>query len=406
MKPLENIRVVDLSRVLAGPYCAQLLADMGARVIKVESPGGDENRGWPPTFRAISSNFGSVNRGKLSLTLNLKSPQATTVLRRLAQWGDVMLHNFLPDTAERLGISYEKLREINPRLIFCSVSGYGDKGPMRDRPGYDSTLQAFTGVMSLTGERNGPPVRTGVSFLDMATGLSVYGGVVTALLQRERSGCGAWVRGSLLETAVACLGFHAVGWLQTGMLPGRNASGSANIVPYQSFECADGRLVLGAPNEGAWRKLCKAMDLAGLASDERFLTNRDRVRNRDILVPILQQRLLSNTMAHWSETFFQAGVPIAPIQSLDQVMTHPQVLANDMVVHAQDHDGTKIPYVGMPFKIEGCEGTAASAAPRQNADCETVLRDELAFTEAEIEMLRAAGAILAPASEFTTAKHT
>ena len=398
VKALESLRVVDLSRVLAGPYCAQLLADMGACVIKVESPGGDENRGWPPTFHGISSNFASVNRGKLSLTLNLKSSEATSVVRRLAEWGDVLLHNFLPDRAEQLGISYENLSAINPRLIFCSISGYGDKGPLRDRPGYDSTLQAFTGVMSVTGERNGPPVRTGVSFLDMATGLSAYGGIMTALIQRQKTGRGTWVRGSLLETAVACMGFHAVGWLQTGKLPGRNASGSANIVPYQSFDCSDGRLVLGAPNEGMWQKLCQAIGLPELASDKRFLTNRDRVTNREILLPILEKRLLTQTMSHWSDVFFEAGVPVATIQSLDQVMTHPQTLANDMVVYASEEDGTKVPYVGMPFKVYGSEGASTRAAPSQNSNCEEVLRDHLRFTDAEIEKLCAASAVFRPAA--------
>lgn len=393
MKLLEKVRVVDLSRVLAGPYCAQLLADMGARVIKVESPGGDENRGWPPTFRGISSNFGSVNRGKHSITLNMKSPLAPTILRRLTEWGDVMLHNFLPDTAERLGVSYENLREINPRLIFCSISGYGEKGPLRGRPGYDTTLQAFAGVMASTGEREGPPSRAGVSFLDMSTGLAAYAGIVSALLLREQTGQGTWVHGSLLETAVACQGFHGVGWMQTGALPGRNGSGSWHIVPYQAFDCADGQLVLGAPNEGAWKRLCNALEMPELATDERFLTNRDRVKNRAILLPILQNRLIGQTMDHWADIFSNTGIPAAPIQSIDQVMTHPQVLANDMVVYAEDTDGTKVPYVGMPFKIEGCEGTATRAAPKQNADCDTVLRDELAFTQTEISALRDAGAV-------------
>ena len=396
MKPLEGIRVADLSRVLAGPYCGQLLADMGAEVIKVESPGGDENRGWPPTFRQISSNFASVNRGKLSLTLNLKSAEAPTVLHRMAEWADVMLHNFLPDTADRLGISYDKLSAINPRLIFCSISGYGEKGPLRGRPGYDSTMQAFAGIMSVTGERDGPPVRTGVSFLDMSTGLSAYAGVTTALLQRARTGRGTHVHGSLLETAVACMGFHAVGYMQTGTLPGRNASGSANIVPYQSFDCSDGRLVLGAPNEGAWQKLCKALGLPEIAKDERFLTNKDRVKNRAILLPILQERLLTQTMEHWSEVFFKVGVPVAPIQSLDQLMQHPQVIANDMVVQAKDDDGTLVPYVGMPFKVRGAEGTAARAAPRQNRDVQEVLSARLGFSEAEIARLKAAQAVFDP----------
>jgi crotonobetainyl-CoA:carnitine CoA-transferase CaiB-like acyl-CoA transferase len=393
MKPLNAIRVADLSRVLAGPYCGQLLADMGAQVIKVESPGGDENRGWPPAHRGISTNFGSVNRGKYSLTLDLKSPEAASVLRRLAEWADVMLHNFLPETAEKLGISYEKMSAINPRLIFCSISGFGEHGPLRNRPGYDTTLQAFSGVMAATGEKDGPPIRTGVSFLDMSTGISAYAGVLTALFQREHTGRGTHVHGSLLETSVACMGFHGVGWLQLGVLPGRNGSGSANIVPYQSFDCADGRLVLGAPNEMAWKKLCNAMELQHLAEDERFRTNKDRVAHRHILLPILQERLLTQTGDYWSEKLSSLGVAVAPIQTLDQVMRHPQVIANGMVVETEADDGTRVPCVGMPFKLKDAPGTASRAAPRQNQDCNEVLRDILGFDEAKIESLARAKAV-------------
>lgn len=393
MKPLEAIRVADLSRVLAGPYCGQLLADMGAQVIKVESPGGDENRGWPPAHRGISTNFGSVNRGKFSITLDLKSDQAPMVLHRLASWADVMLHNFLPETAEKLGISYEKMSAINPRLIFCSISGFGEHGPLRDRPGYDTTLQAFSGVMAATGEKDGPPIRTGVSFLDMSTGISAYAGVLTALYHREHTGRGTHVHGSLLETAVACMGFHGLGWLQMGVVPGRNGSGSANIVPYQSFDCADGRLVLGAPNESAWKKLCHAMELDHLASDERFLTNRDRVANRHILLPILQERLLTQTGEYWSAKLSTLGVAVAPIQSLDQVMRHPQVIANGMVVETTASDGTAVPCVGMPFKVKNAPGTATRAAPHQNQDREIVLREILGFTDEAIESLTRAKAV-------------
>src|SRR6185312_1423329 len=231
MKVLEGIRVVDLSRVLAGPYCAQLLADFGATVIKVESPEGDENRRWPPLGPGgQSANFGSVNRGKRSLVLNLKSAGAREILCQLAARADVLLHSFLPDTAARLGISTESLRAANPRLVIGTISGYGALGPLAEKRGYDLMVQAFSGAMSTTGIPGGPPIRTGVSFIDMSTGLSLYGGVVTALLGREKTGLGTWVRGSLLETAVALLGYHAVAWMQAGVLPEPQGSGSGHLV--------------------------------------------------------------------------------------------------------------------------------------------------------------------------------
>ena len=255
MAALTGHLVVDLSRVLAGPFCGQLLADMGANVIKIESPEGDENRKWPPlTSSGESSNYASVNRGKRSLTLNLKAPGAAEVLRGLAAKADVLLHSFLPDTAARLGIDYEELRAINPRLVFCTISGYGAQGPLRNKPGYDLMVQAFSGVMSTTGFEGGPPIRTGVSFIDMSTGLSAYAAIMTALVARNSTGKGTWVRASLLETGVAILGYHAVSWLQGSIMPRREGSGVWHLVPYQAFRCLDGHLLAGATNDSAWQR--------------------------------------------------------------------------------------------------------------------------------------------------------
>ena len=392
-KILNGIRVVDLSRVLAGPWCGQLLADFGATVIKVEGPEGDENRRWPPLSpEGVSANFGSVNRGKRAMVLNLKTAAARGVLRHLAVQADVLLHSFLPDTAARLGISNEALHEANPRLIIGTISGYGALGPLAEKRGYDLMVQAFSGAMSTTGIPNGPPIRTGVSFIDMSTGLSLYGGIVTALLGREKTGRGTWVRGSLLETAVALLGYHAVGWMQAGLLPEPQGSGSAHLVPYQAFRCHDGFMLAGAPNDAAWNRFCDALDWPELAKDPRFQGNVARVEQRDVLIPMLEDRFGRHPVAYWVARFEARGVACAPIQTVDQVMTHPQVLANGMRLQASNPDGTTQDLVGTPFKLADGGGTAPTAAPALGSDTEAILADTLGMTQAEIALLRAAGA--------------
>jgi crotonobetainyl-CoA:carnitine CoA-transferase CaiB-like acyl-CoA transferase len=393
MQVLEGIRVIDVSRVLAGPYCAQLLADFGASVIKVESPEGDENRRWLPILpTGHSGNFASVNRGKRSMVLNLKSQAARDVLRRLAADADVLLHSFLPDTAARLGISYDELRAINPRLVFCSISGYGADGPLAEKRGYDLMVQAFAGVMSTTGIVDGPPVRCGVSFIDMSTGLSAYGGIVTALLGRQHSGHGTWVRASLLETAVALLGYHAVAWLQAGILPTPQGSGSWHLVPYQAFRCADGYMLAGAPNDAAWQRFCDALEWRELGRDARFLGNAARVEQRGTLVPMLEAKFGRHPVGYWVERFEARNVACAPLHKLDQVLTHPQVLANAMVVGAQDADGTTQHLVGTPFKLGDGGGTASTAPPALGADTDAILADTLGLSAAEIDALRVADA--------------
>jgi crotonobetainyl-CoA:carnitine CoA-transferase CaiB-like acyl-CoA transferase len=387
MKVLDGIRVIDVSRVLAGPYCAQILADFGASVIKVEAPEGDENRKWLPILPSgHSGNFASVNRGKRSIVLNLKKPAARAVLRALAASADVLLHSFLPDTAARLGIGYEDLREINPRLVFCSISGYGAEGPLAEKRGYDLMVQAFAGVMSTTGIVGGSPVRCGVSFIDMSTGLCAYGGIVTALLARERTGRGTWVRGSLMETAVALLGYHAVAWMQAGVLPTPQGSGSWHLVPYQAFRCADGYMLAGAPNDAAWVRFCDALEWPELARDGRFTSGASRVEQRSTLVPMLEERFGRRPVAYWVERFEAGNVACAPLHTIDQVMTHPQVLANHMVVASQDADGETQQLVGTPFKLADGGGTAVTSPPNLGADTEAVLA-ELGLSTTEIQAL-------------------
>ena len=393
MKVLSGIRVIDLSRVLAGPYCAQMLADFGAEVIKIESPEGDENRRWPPMSReGWSANFTSVNRGKRSMALNLKHDGAREVLKQLAATADVLIHSFLPDTAARLGISLEALQAANPKLVVCTISGYGAHGPLAEKRGYDLTVQAFAGPMSTTGYPGGTPIRSGVSFIDMSTGISCYAGIVTALLARTQTGRGTWVRGSLLETAVALMGYHAVGWMQGGHMPEPQGSGSGHLVPYQAFKCADGYMLAGAPNDGAWKRFCEALEWPDLAADPRFEGAVKRMEQRAVLIPMLEDRFGQQPVAYWVDRFEARSVACSPLHTVDQVMTHPQVLANDMRIQAANADGTMQDLLGTPFKLAEGGGVADTAAPVLGSETEVLLREALGYSAEQIAALRDTGA--------------
>ena len=386
---LAGLRVIDISRVLAGPSCGQLLADMGADVIKIEPPEGDENRHWPPfTATGASCNFDSVNRGKRSLAINLKTPRGQALVRDLLHDADVLLLSFLPKTAAKLGLDSAALTALFPRLVVCELTGYGSTGPLADRPGYDLMMQAFAGAMSMTGIEGQPPVRTGLSFIDMATGLAAYGAVLTALVARSTTGRGTVVRTSLLETGVAMLGYHAVAWLGTGIEPKREGSGVWHLVPYQAFLCADDYILVGAPNEGAWQRLCDALELPALAADDRFGSNASRVEHRQALIPLLEARFAGAAAAHWVAQLEQHRVAVAPINRLGQVLTHEQVRANDMVIPVGGRE-----LLGTPFKLAEGGGVAANPPAALGADADAILREKLGLDIDAIASLREAGVI-------------
>jgi crotonobetainyl-CoA:carnitine CoA-transferase CaiB-like acyl-CoA transferase len=387
MKALDGLKVLDLSRVLAGPYCGQLLADMGADVLKVESPEGDENRKWPPLMDdGESCNFGSVNRGKRSLTLNLKEPRAQAILHDLVKRSDVLLHSFLPDVAARLGCDIEAVQKLNPRMIVCTISGYGGNGPLRNKPGYDLMVQAFSGIMSTTGFVDGPPVRTGVSFIDMSTGLSAYAAIMTALVVRGNTGRGTAVRASLLESAINWLGYHAVAFWETGYIPKPEGSGVWHLVPYQAFRCSDGWMLAGATNDAVWLRFCDALELPELAKDERFHGPENRAAKRDILVPMLEAQFATKPVAHWMERMEARRIPASPLHTLDQILTHPQVEANGLKVSATRGD-KRMDLVGTPFKLGEGGGVGSTLAPSLGADTDAILA-ELGYSATEIAEMR------------------
>jgi crotonobetainyl-CoA:carnitine CoA-transferase CaiB-like acyl-CoA transferase len=393
-RPLHGIRVIDLSRVLAGPLCGQMLADMGADVIKIEAPSGDENRRWAPmNASGESCNFMSVNRGKRGITLNLKSEQGREVLDKLLATADVLLHSFLPETALPLGIDEAKLRERHPRLVVSTISAFGVKGELSDRPGYDALLQAFSGIMSITGERDGGPVRSGVSFVDMTTGILAYCGVLTALMGREKSDEGDTVHVSLLETAVSLLGYHGVGWLETGAMPRREGSGLWHLVPYQAFDCQDGQVLTGALNDHTWAKLCRAVERPDLGSDAGLATNAGRLERRDEVVAAFEKIFAAGTVAYWMDKLEAGGVPIAPLHTIDQSLTHAQCLANDMVVQVQATDGHAIKLLGSPFKVGPGANHASRPPPRLGEHSIEVLTEVAGLSTAQIDALRELGVV-------------
>src|SRR5918996_6236650 len=334
---LEGVRILDLSRVLAGPFCGMLLSDLGADVIKVEDTAtGDESRTWPPHKDGESAAFLVINRNKRDMTLDLKAPEGVAVLQRLVARADVLIENFRTGTMESFGLGYDALAALNPRLVYCSVSAFGRTGPRKDSAGYEALMQAFSGIMSITGEPGGQPVRAGVSFLDLSTGILTAFGVVNAILHRERTGLGQRVDGSLLETAVSLLAFHAEGYVLTGTIPKALGSGHPSLSPYRNFRCKDGQWIfIAAANDRFWGRLAPALGLAELADDPRFAKNVDRVKHRGELEAILEKTIAGQTREPLLKALEEAGVPATPVNTVDQVMNDPQTAARGMVDRVQ-----------------------------------------------------------------------
>ncbi|EFH81491.1 CaiB/BaiF CoA transferase family protein [Ktedonobacter racemifer] len=334
MGVLSGIRVVDFTRVVAGPYCTMLLGDLGAEIIKIEQPGkGDDTRSWgPPFVGGESAYFLSVNRNKKSVCLDLNNEDDLKVVHRLVAESDVMIENFRSGIMERFGLGYEDWRERHPRLIYCSISGYGRSGPYKDRAGYDVIVSAMGGLMGITGTPEGEPVKTGVALTDVITGLYAFSAIQTALYHRERSGQGQRLDVSLLSAELAALINAASNYLVSGEVPQPQGSAHGSIVPYQAFRAADGYIVIGAANDKLFQKLCQALAHPEWASDERFRTNAERVKNREALISLIEDALQAESVATWEPLLAQAGIAVGPVNRMDQVFQDPQVMHSQQVV--------------------------------------------------------------------------
>ena len=388
--PLHGVRVLDLTRVVAGPYCSMFLGDLGAEVVKVEQPGaGDDTRGWgPPFIGGESAYFLCINRNKQSLTLDLKSKRAAEILRALAKQADVIIENFRPGTMERLGLGESDLRRINPRLIYGSLTGFGADGPMSDWPGYDLIVQAWGGLMSITGTPDGEPVKVGVAIIDLVAGLMLGKAITAALYAREKTGVGQRIDTSLLEAEVASLINVGSNYLIGGNVPARWGNAHPNIVPYQHFKTADGYLVIGVASETIWKRFCAAVGEGALIDDARFSNNAKRVENRNALIALLSALFCKRDNHTWFKILTQAEVPCAPVQTIDQVFQAPQVLHRKMLLEVDHPTAGKVRMAGIPVKFSDTPAAVHKPPPLLGQHNEDVLRNWLGMSAAAIEELK------------------
>jgi crotonobetainyl-CoA:carnitine CoA-transferase CaiB-like acyl-CoA transferase len=392
----EGVRVLDLSRMLAGPYGSMLLADMGAEVIKIEEPdGGDPMRVMGPPFlpEGESAYFLSINRNKKSVALDLTTAAGRDVFLDLAAQADVVWENFRPGVLERLGLAYATLAGVNPSLIVCSISAYGQDGPYRDWPAFDLALQAMGGAMSLTGEEGGRPVRMGLPMGDLAGGMFGAFAVAGALFRRSRTGQGAHVDLSLLDCQVSLLTYIAQYFWADGRVPGRMGSGHASVVPYQALATRDGHLIVAVFAEKFWAGFCRALERAQWEADPRFASNRQRLAHRDVLMPLVETVLRERTTEDWLARLHAAGVPAAPILTVDRVLSDPQVRHRRMVVDVEHPQHGTLPTLGTPIKVDGATELPVTAAPRLGEHTDALLTGLLKYPAERLAALRREGVV-------------
>lgn len=393
--PLAGVRVLDASRVLAGPLCGQTLGDLGAEVIKVERPGGgDDTRAWGPPFSgAFSAYYLSCNRNKRALTLDLSREEGVRLFHELVSRSDILLENFRAASADRLGLGPEKLLAVNPRLIVCSISGFGRTGPLRDQPGYDFAIQALSGFMNITGPVEGPPCKAGVAVTDVLTGLYAVSAVLACLHARNQSGHGYVIDLALLDCAVAAQVNLAQAFLVSGRVPPRQGNAHLQIVPYQLFATRDGWLVLAVGNEGQWQHFCQAAQRPDLGQDGRFASNSLRVQHRQLLVALLEPILKENTTAGWQERLDRVGVPNAPVWDYSQLFAHPQTQARRLRVTVEDPQGRPVDLLGAPFHIAGAPLPDPILPPTLGQHTDEILHEVLKLDADRVAELRRQGVV-------------
>lgn len=397
MRPLENIRILDITRALAGPYCTMMLGDLGADVIKVERPEiGDETRGWGPPFvgqpygpyPGESAYFIAANRNKRSVTVNIQSPEGKEIIHRLAGISDVLVENYRTGDLDRLGLGYSDLHALYPRLIYCSVSGYGRTGPYAERPGYDAVLQAEGGMMSITGPMEGPPSRVGIPIIDITSGMFAATAILAALHARDLTGEGQLVDISLFDSHLALLTNVASNYLVGGKPPRRLGNAHPNLVPYDAFSARDGWFVLGVANEKQWAQLCEVLERPDLKTDSRFAANRDRVTNREELAAELNRIFSQRDVNDWLAELVKAGLPCGRINSIPEVFAHPQAQAREMTLESEHPSAGRLQLTGFPYKLSQTPAELQKPPPRLGEHTEEVLTALLGYSVDQVTSLR------------------
>ena len=412
--PLAGLKILDLSRVLAGPWATQVLADYGAEVWKIENPiGGDDTRKWGVTYSAklpkenestegalskdhdgdITAYYLSANRGKHSLSINIKTEQGQYLLRELVKQADIFVENFKVGNLAKYQLDYRSLKKINPRLIYCSITGFGQTGPYAEHAGYDVMIQATAGLMSITGEKNGAPQKAGVAVSDLMTGMYAVSAMLAAVIHRNKSDQGQYIDLALFDTQVGWLANQGMSYLLTGETPIRQGSNHPSIVPYQPVKCADGMMILAVGNDRQFRDCCIQLGIEGLADDERFDTNNHRINNHEELIRLMEDKLKTNSCTYWMDKLAESQVPCGPINNIKQVFEHPQILPRNTKISIRHPSMGKIEQVANPVKFSETPIVYDKAAPNLGEDTANILEKRLNFSVDEINELKRLGVI-------------